>query len=70
MGQQISIEDAFPTFQKRCAELFEENLLLRAQVDVLERKLADAELATPTPDDLAPPNEPPTDDGQTGHAMR
>lgn len=43
MGQQISVEDAFPTFQKRCAELFEENLLLRAQVDVLERQLAGAQ---------------------------
>lgn len=43
MGQQISIEDAFPTFQKRCRELFEENLLLRAQVDVLERKVSELE---------------------------
>lgn len=42
MNQQISVEDAFPTFQKRCGELFEENLLLRAQVDVLERQLAAA----------------------------
>lgn len=42
MGQQISMEDAFPTFQKRCTELFEENLVLRAQVDVLERQLAAA----------------------------
>lgn len=40
MTQQISIEDAFPTFQKQCRELFEANLLLRTQVDVLERKLA------------------------------
>lgn len=43
MGQQISIEDAFPTFQKRCRELFEQNLLLSAQVDVLERQLAAAQ---------------------------
>jgi cell division septum initiation protein DivIVA len=43
MGQQISIEDAFPTFQKRVRELFEENLLLRAQVDTLERQLAAAQ---------------------------
>jgi len=42
MGQQISVEEAFPTFQKRCTELFEENLVLRAQVDVLERQLAAA----------------------------
>lgn len=40
---QISIEDAFPTFRKRLGELFEENLLLRAQVDVLERQLAAAQ---------------------------
>lgn len=40
MGQQISVEDAFPTFQKRVRELFEENLLLRAQVDTQERQLA------------------------------
>lgn len=43
MGQQISIEDAFPTFQKRCTELFDEGMLLRAQVDILERQLADAQ---------------------------
>ena len=48
MGQQISIEDAFPTFQKRCRELFEENLLLRAQVDVLERRVSELE-QQPTP---------------------
>jgi hypothetical protein len=41
MGQQISVEDAFPTFQKRCRELFEETLLLRAQVDV--RRVAELE---------------------------
>lgn len=46
MGQQISVEDAFPTFQKRCRELFEENLLLRAQVEVLERQLAAAKEET------------------------
>lgn len=43
MAQQISIEDAFPTFQKRCRDLFEENLLLLAQVDVLQRQLAAAQ---------------------------
>lgn len=48
MGQQISIEDAFPTFQKRCRELFEENLLLRTQVDVLERRVSELE-QQPTP---------------------
>lgn len=51
MAQQISIEDAFPTFQKRCRELFEENMLLRAQVDVLERRLAAVQ---PDPSEQAP----------------
>lgn len=37
---QISIEDAFPTFQKKCSELFEANLLLAAQVDVLTKENA------------------------------
>lgn len=36
---QISMEDAFPTFQKKTIELFEANLLLQAQVDVQEREL-------------------------------
>lgn len=40
MGQQISMEDAFPTFQKKTTELFEANLLLQAQVDVQGRELA------------------------------
>ena len=39
MAQQISIEDAFPTFQKRCTELFEQNLVLTAQVDILTKQL-------------------------------
>lgn len=39
MAQKISMEEAFPTFQKRCTELFEENLVLRAQIDVQERKI-------------------------------
>jgi phage shock protein A len=42
MTQSISVEDAFPTFQKQVRELFEEKLLLRAQVDVMERQLAEA----------------------------
>ncbi|MCX4704369.1 hypothetical protein [Streptomyces sp. NBC_01373] len=49
MKQQISVEDAFPTFQKRCRELFEENLILRAQVDVLERRLGELEQTVPQP---------------------
>jgi cell division septum initiation protein DivIVA len=81
MGQQISIEDAFPTFQKRCRELFEENLVLRAQVDVLERKLAEAqeENARLQPaagepvaggPDLAAQPPFPDDDGQLAQAAR
>ena len=42
MSQQISMEDAFPTFQKKCSELFDANMLLQAQVDVLTRQLAAA----------------------------
>jgi cell division septum initiation protein DivIVA len=49
MAQQISVEDAFPTFQKRCRELFEENLLLRAQADVLERRVKELEDAAQQP---------------------
>jgi hypothetical protein len=41
MGQQqISMEEAFPTFQRRCRELFEANLLLQVQVDTKDRELA------------------------------
>ncbi|MER5715707.1 hypothetical protein [Streptomyces sp. NPDC002132] len=70
MAQQISIEDAFPTFQKRVRELFEENLLLRAQVDTLERRLAAAQSAA------EPAAQPPHDDldegagGQLAQAAR
>lgn len=42
MSQQISMEDAFPTFRKKCSELFEANMLLQAQVDVLTQQLAAA----------------------------
>lgn len=38
--QQISMEAAFPTFQRKTTELFEANLLLQAQVDVQQRELA------------------------------
>ncbi|WP_030344750.1 hypothetical protein [Streptomyces sp. NRRL S-1022] len=41
MAGQISVEDAFPTFQKKVRELFEANLLLQAQVDVLERRVTE-----------------------------
>ncbi|MFE3031590.1 hypothetical protein ACFXKY_08065 [Streptomyces canus] len=36
---QISMEAAFPTFQKKCSELFEANMLLQARIDVQEREL-------------------------------
>ncbi|WP_326779734.1 hypothetical protein OG481_02230 [Streptomyces longwoodensis] len=65
MSQQISIEDAFPTFQKRVRELFEENLLLRAQVDVLERQLAAAQQNTPTAEGHPDPSVPTTPDPGT-----
>ncbi|MGY6019603.1 hypothetical protein [Streptomyces spinosirectus] len=39
MAQKISYEDAFPTFQQKCSELFEANMLLQAQVDTLQRQL-------------------------------
>lgn len=42
MGQQISMEDAFPTYQRKCTELFDEGMLLRARVDILEQRLAAA----------------------------
>jgi hypothetical protein len=40
MTQQISMEAAFPTFQKKCSELFDANMLLQAQVDVQAREIA------------------------------
>ncbi|MDQ0758686.1 hypothetical protein [Streptomyces canus] len=40
MSQQISMEDAFPTFEKKATELFRANMLLQAQLDVQERQLA------------------------------
>jgi prefoldin subunit 5 len=45
MGQQISVEDAFPVYRKRCGELFDETLVLRAQVEVLERRVKELEQA-------------------------
>lgn len=51
MGQQISVEDAFPVYRKRCGELFDETLVLRAQVDVLERRVKELEEAAQQPAD-------------------
>lgn len=48
MTQQISIEDAFPVYRERCTELFDENLLLRAQVAALQRLLGELEQQLPT----------------------
>ncbi|MCX5522189.1 hypothetical protein OG342_04810 [Streptomyces bobili] len=68
MSQQISIEDAFPTFQRRCRELFEENLVLHARVDTLERRLAETQaVSEPAPSggpDLAA--QPPYPDEERG----
>ena len=36
----IAIEDAFPIYRQRVTELFDENMLLRAQVAGLQRQLA------------------------------
>ena len=46
MALEISYEEAFPTVEKRCSQLFEENLQLRVQVDVLERRLTAAQAET------------------------
>jgi regulator of replication initiation timing len=42
MAQQISVEDALDAFRKRHGEVADENVLLRAQVAGLERRLSDA----------------------------
>jgi hypothetical protein len=41
-GQQIPVDDAFPVYRQKCAELFDETLLLRSKVAWLERELAAA----------------------------
>lgn len=41
MGQQISTDDALPIYRQTCGELFDSNLLLRAQIGALERQLAE-----------------------------
>lgn len=38
--QQISVEDAFPTYRQKCGELFDANMILQAQVSVLQRQNA------------------------------
>lgn len=43
-NQTISYEEAFPTVERRCTELFKANLLLEAKVEVLTKQ-RDAALA-------------------------
>ena len=61
MSQQISMEAAFPTFQKKCSELFDANMLLQAQVDVQQREIAalreeNERLKNGTPEQTAGPD--------------
>ena len=57
---RILIDDAFPIYQKRCSELFDENMLLRSQVAGLKRQLAELSQMAPaqTPDTARPQPEP------------
>lgn len=40
MTQQISVEDAFPTYRQKCGELFDANMILQAQINVLQQQNA------------------------------
>lgn len=40
MTQQISIEAVFPTFRRKCGELFDANMILQAQVEALQQEKA------------------------------
>lgn len=53
MAQQVSVEAALPVFRQRCSELHDENLLLRAQVAELKRRVTELEDAAQqtTPDE-------------------
>lgn len=42
-GQQVSVEDAFPIYRQRASELFDENLILRSKIGILERRVAELE---------------------------
>lgn len=42
MGQDVSIEVALRVFRRRCSELHDENLILRARVEELEQQAAQA----------------------------
>lgn len=39
MGQQISTDEALPVYRQTCGELFDRNLLLQAQIGILEREM-------------------------------
>lgn len=41
MGQQISTDDALPVYRQTCGELFDRNLLLQAQIGILERQVTE-----------------------------
>lgn len=41
MGQQISMDDALAAFREQHGKLADENVLLRAQVTGLERRIAE-----------------------------
>lgn len=45
---KILIEDAFPIYQRRCSELFDENMLLRSQVAGLKRQVGELSQLAPT----------------------
>lgn len=46
---RIAIEDAFPVYRKRAAELFDENMLLRSQVAGLKRQVGELSQQLPAP---------------------
>lgn len=48
MTQQVSIEDALEAFRTRYGEVADENVLLRAQVAGLQRRLGELEQQLPT----------------------
>ncbi|MGW0575107.1 hypothetical protein ACWD25_03875 [Streptomyces sp. NPDC002920] len=74
MGQQISIDDALAAFREQHGKLADENVLLRAQVTGLERRVSELEQQLPAqqpksdpsafgPDLAAQPPFPLGDDG-------